>query len=176
MNPDMMNKLLQASRSAYYWLFLLVTALVVEAVALYFQYVLDEWPCVLCIHVRIWLAALLFVALFGFWARNKNTLSILAYLMVTGIAIGLFERSWILLGVERGTIFGACSMDSGLPAWFALDKWFPLLFEVQASCGYTPELLFGITMAESLFVLSLVLLLLGALPLVLLVWRKFSGK
>jgi disulfide bond formation protein DsbB len=45
-------------------------------------------------------------------------------------------------------------MDAGLPPWFALDQWFPALFEVQAACGYTPFILFQITMAEILMVLS----------------------
>lgn len=61
------------------------------------------------------------------------------------------------LGSERLTIVMSCTEDSGLPAWFALDKWFPLVFEVHEPCGYTPELLFGITMAEGLVVLSVVL-------------------
>ena len=53
-------------------------------------------------------------------------------------------------------------MDLGLPWWFALDKWVPWLFEVQTSCGYTPLIIFNITMAEVLLVISLVLLLVTA--------------
>jgi disulfide bond formation protein DsbB len=36
------------------------------------------------------------------------------------------------------------------------------LFKVWEACGYTPELLFGITMAEGLVVISAVLVLLTA--------------
>jgi disulfide bond formation protein DsbB len=50
-------------------------------------------------------------------------------------------------------------MESGLPDWFALDVWFPKLFKVWEPCGYTPELLFGITMAEGLLVFSVVMVL-----------------
>ena len=53
-------------------------------------------------------------------------------------------------------------MTLGLPSWFALDEWFPVLFGVWEACGDTPELLFGITMAEALIVLSWVLLLSSA--------------
>ena len=58
-------------------------------------------------------------------------------------------------------------MNSGLPAWFALDKWFPLVFEVQASCGYTPELWSGFTMAEALVGISVILIVLAAMQLAL---------
>ena len=167
-----MTKLLEASQSIWYWLALALGGVVVEVVALYYQYALDEWPCVLCIHVRIWVFALILVAIFGAVVRNMVRLSIIGYVAVVATGIGMFERSWILLGVERGTIFGACSMESGLPAWFALDKWFPLLFEVQASCGYTPEILFGITMAESLVIISISLIILGLMPILLMVWQK----
>lgn len=45
---------------------------------------------------------------------------------------------------------GSCSFDLGLPSWLALDKWMPLIFKVQTTCGYTPELAFGVSMAEVL--------------------------
>jgi len=35
------------------------------------------------------------------------------------------------------------------------------LFRVEASCGYTPELIFGITMAEALIVFSAAFLLIS---------------
>ncbi len=63
-------------------------------------------------------------------------------------------------------------MDSSLPNWFALDKWWPTVFEVMEPCGYTPELLFGITMAEALVVFSILMLLTHFLLLTALVKRK----
>jgi disulfide bond formation protein DsbB len=74
----------------------------------------------------------------------------------------LVERSWQVLAVERGWIFGDCDMDLGMPSWFALDSWLPSVFEVQTSCGYTPILLLGITMAEALLVISSLLLIISA--------------
>ena len=53
-----------------------------------------------------------------------------------------------------------------MPSWFAIDVWFPQLFKVQTSCGYTPELLFGITMAEALIVSSALLLVLAAVMVI----------
>jgi len=74
----------------------------------------------------------------------------------------LVERSWQVLAVERGWVFGDCAMNLGMPSWFALDKWFPAVFEVQTACGYSPLLLFEITMAEALLVISIVLLIISA--------------
>jgi disulfide bond formation protein DsbB len=80
----------------------------------------------------------------------------------TLVMLALLERSWRVLAVERGWIFGDCEMDLGLPAWFALDKWFPWLFEVQTSCGYTPFVLFQITLAEALLAIAIGLTLVSA--------------
>lgn len=59
----MLERLNRIGTSAFYWLALLVLVLLLEGVALFYQYRLDYWPCVLCIHVRIWLAALGLLAL-----------------------------------------------------------------------------------------------------------------
>lgn len=155
----MFEKLNRIGTSPLYWLGLLVLVLALEGVALFYQYRLDYWPCVLCIHVRIWLAALGLVALLMLALRRAPVAGHLA----TGvIGVGLLDRSWLLLGTEQGFIEDAgCGMDPGLPAWLALDDWLPWLFEVQTSCGYTPELPLGITMAEALLALSVLLTLVG---------------
>ena len=38
-----------------------------------------------------------------------------------------------------------------------LDRWFPALFEVRNLCGFTPELLWGISIAEGLLAIATVL-------------------
>ncbi|MCP4598152.1 disulfide bond formation protein B [Neptuniibacter sp.] len=167
----MLNKLACLSRSSWYWLSLIALGVSMEAVALFYQYVLDYGPCVLCIHVRIWIAALVLIAILGLFTRRYSGLAKLSHLLVLVTGIGLFERSWKTLGVERGWIIEACSMDSGLPDWFALDKWMPHMFEPWEPCGYTPELLFRITMAEGLVAFSAVLCVIGLIFL-LLQFRK----
>jgi len=143
-----------------YWIALVLVGLGLEAGALYYQYVLDEWPCVLCIHVRIWVLAFVLLGILAlFFTKSRNAMRFFHAASVV-IMIGLLERSWKVLAVERGWIFGDCEMDLGMPAWFALDTWAPWLFEVQTSCGYTPLIAFNISMAEVLLVISAALLLL----------------
>lgn len=157
-----LNRLALIGSSAGYWLALLVMGVAMQGIALYYQYGLEYYPCVLCIHVRIWVLGLVAVALVALLIRRYRAGLVLAYVLTFVVAAGLLERSWMLLGIERGTVEGDCTFDAGLPAWFALDKWFPAMFGVEESCGYTPELLFGITMAEGLVVLAAALVLITA--------------
>jgi protein dithiol:quinone oxidoreductase len=163
----MLNKIITFARSPWFWLGLLIMALASESVALYYQYGLDLGPCVECIRIRIWLMGIAIVAGAGLWLHRFPLANALLYAVNTGLTYGMLHTSHVLLGTERGTLFGSCGMSLGLPSWFALDQWFPTLFAVWESCGKTPELLFGITMAEGLTVLSWALLLLsGALLLI----------
>ena len=43
----MLELIRQFSQSKLYWILLITLGLSLEAAALYYQYVLDEWPCVL---------------------------------------------------------------------------------------------------------------------------------
>ena len=151
----MINTLQKIAHSRWYWLALLLLGLSFITVALYYQYILEEMPCVLCIQVRIWMLCLAFVGLNAFILHNKWSGRV-AHILTVFIAAALLDRSYQLLGTERGFIFGDFGFDLGLPTWLALDTWFPHLFRVESSCGYTPELLFGITMAEALIVFSTV--------------------
>ncbi|MBY4676005.1 disulfide bond formation protein B [Marinobacterium arenosum] len=155
----MLNSL---SRSSGYWLLLILLVLAMEGIALFYQYVLDYGPCVLCVQIRIWLLALGLVGVLALLLKGSRGGRLFSHLASTVVAVGLLERSWNTLAVERGWLEGACDMDVGLPDWFALDRWLPALFEPWEPCGYTPELLFGITMAEGLILFSATLLLVSA--------------
>ena len=156
----MFDRLKKTAHSRWYWLALAAMGLAFIAVALYYQYVLEELPCVLCIQTRIWISAITLIALFAL-VLGKRGLNTIAHVFVVICSIGLLERSYQLLGTERGFIFGDCGFDLGLPSWLALQEWLPALFRVETTCGYTPELVLGITMAEALIVLSAALVLIS---------------
>ncbi len=140
-----------------YWVALIVIGVVLELAALYYQYARDEWPCVLCIHVRIWIAGFILLGLVALTLNRWRNAIRVCHALAVVCMLGLLERSYQLLAIERGWIFGDCDLELGMPPWFALDKWMPWLFEVQTSCGYTPLILFEISMAEILLVFSLLL-------------------
>lgn len=159
-----MSPLGKLGRSNAYWLAMIVGALALEGAALYYQYALNQYPCVLCIHVRMWVAAFIVVGALGLVLKRSRAGLVFANLLSLATAIGLAERSWRTLAVERRWIEElSCTMDAGLPSWFALDHWFPAVFGVQASCGLTPLIAFNITMAEVLTAISAVALVVTAL-------------
>ena len=149
----MLNKLAELAHNTWYWLGLFILGLSMEGIALFYQYFMDEPPCVLCIHVRVWVLGFTIIAALAIFIKNQNFMKF-AHIANSVMMVGLLERSYQLVGVERGFIFGACNMESGLPSWFALDRWLPAVFEVQAACGYTPYLLFKISMADGLILMS----------------------
>ena len=154
----MLEKLRAIAHSRWYWPAMAAIGSMFITVALYYQYVLEELPCVLCIQVRIWMVALIAVSVLAL-LFNRVWTNRIAHILTVVIGAGLLDRAYQLLGTERGFVFSDCGFNLGLPAWLSLDVWFPGLFRVEASCGYTPELMFGVTMAEALIVFSALLLI-----------------
>lgn len=139
----------------WYWLCLLTLGLLMEGVALYYQYVIGDEPCQICIHIRIWVAAFTLLALVMCLLPRNRIIAIVAHILTVVAMVGLWERSKYLWDVENGKGEGSCQFFLGFPDWFALDSWFPFMFEVRNLCGATPEMLWGlITMAEALVLVS----------------------
>lgn len=161
MFTTIIKKLANISHSHWYWLVYIISGLALLSTALFYQHGLDEQPCLMCIQVRLWVTLFVIVSIAGLLSRNNRIINSIAQLSIVLIAIGLCERSYQLLGTERGFVFSDCGFNLGLPAWFAIDDWLPFMYRVETSCGYTPELVFGITMAEALMALSLSLLLIS---------------
>ena len=159
MKTNIIKILKNIGQSHWYWLIYIIGALTLLGVALYFQYSLEKPPCVMCIQVRLWISLFVFVSIAGLLTRSNRLVNAVANLFTVLIAAALLERAYLLLGTERGFIFSDCGFDLGLPGWFAIDQWLPWLYRVEASCGFTPEIIFGITMAEMLIVMSGLLLL-----------------
>ena len=161
---DIKNKLLVLAQSSitvnpYYWLTYILGGLLLLVVALFYQYQLEELPCVVCIQVRLLISLWVIIAIVGLMLREHPSLNLLLQFCLLAVFVGFVERSYLLLGTEKGFIFGSCGFDIGLPEWFAIDVWLPWLYQVEASCGYTPEIIWGITMAEALMVFSVCLVI-----------------
>jgi len=160
---NIFNHLKNLSVSRWYWLMYIGGSLSLLVAALYFQFVREELPCLMCIQVRLLITLLILVSLAGLWLRRNRVMNLITQLSTVLVFAGLVERSYMLLGTERGFVFADCGFSLGLPAWFAVEDWLPWLYRVETSCGYTPEVIFGITMAEALMVLSASFLLFSLL-------------
>ncbi len=143
------------------------------AVALYYQHYIGEEPCQVCVHVRLWMVGLIFLALVNLVTPKRRLLRVAGYAAAAGFGYGLGERSWYLYQLENGYGDGSCEFQLGMPDWFAVDRWIPGLFEVRNLCSYTPEIFFGISMAETLLFLASTICL-GSLIL-LVMDRRFSA-
>lgn len=163
----MFQKLARINRSAWFWSGLFLLGLGMELGALFYQYVLDYYPCVLCVQVRAWVMGVMLAGLAGLWLRLHPVGLILANLLGLAASLGMLERSYQTLGTEMGFVEGSCSLlDAAFPAFLPLDTWWPAVFKPLESCGYTPwiipELL---SMAEILMVIAVALVLLFVIML-----------
>jgi len=159
---EIKKTLQQLSHGHWYWLAYIFGGVSLLAIALFYQYRLEELPCVVCIQIRLWFSLMIILSILGFLFRNKPWVNSALQFALVLSSVGLVERSYLLLGTERGFIFGGCGFDVGLPGWFAIEQWMPWLYQVESSCGYTPEILFGVTMAETLMLLSVCLVIVSA--------------
>ena len=160
------------AQGPWYWLMFILAGTGLLAVALFYQYRLEEQPCVLCIHVRLWVALLVIVSVAGLLSHKIRLVNSLCQLALVLISAALLERAYQILGGERGFIEGECGFDTGLPVWFDVQNWVPWLFRIETTCGYTPVIMFGITMSESLLFISAMFLLITLAGL----WASFIRK
>lgn len=134
-------------RTAQLWLALLSTSVGLEIAALYFQYVLDYGPCILCVQIR---AVLFLVILLAAVALLLPAARKLTSVLLIPCTLTFAWFCYQVLGIERGWFEGSCTFEPAFPAWIPLHEWLPSVFEPWELCGYTPEILLGITMAETL--------------------------
>ncbi|MDG1065064.1 MAG: disulfide bond formation protein B [Luminiphilus sp.] len=137
-----------------YWLTITAASLAMLVIALYYQYALGEEPCQVCIQARLWVSALLLVSVTFMTLPQNRHLKFSGNLLALACAAGLGERAWFLYQLENGKGDGSCEFQLGMPDWFAIDQWFPSLFEVRNLCSFTPEMLFGLSMAEGLLLIA----------------------
>ena len=152
-------------KSRWYWLTLVLFGIALLSVALYYQYALGDEPCQVCIHARLWVVAFTLIALIMLITPQITLVRAVGNLGVLTAAAGLFERARYLYRLENGIGDGSCQFQLGMPDWFAVDRWMPWLFEVRNLCSFTPEMLLGLSMAETLMGLAIGIGLLAALTL-----------
>ena len=145
-----MRALSHALQTRWYWISLLLAGVTLLAVALFYQYALGDEPCQVCIHARLWVAAFTLIALIMLVTPQTSPLRVVGNVGVLIAGAGLFERARYLYRLENGIGDGSCQFQLGMPDWFAVDRWMPWLFEVRNLCSFTPEMLFGLSMAEAL--------------------------
>ena len=148
------NMMAQSPTMRSLWWAMLILGSGMLAAALYWQYALGEDPCQVCIHARLWVVAIALIGaiMLGLPSNTGTSSGGLVLLLVSSIGLG--ERSYYLYEIENFRGDGSCQFTLGMPDWFAVDRWFPALFEVRNICSYTPEIALEVTMAEFLLGVS----------------------
>ena len=171
-----MNQLYKFGESRYFWLAGVLYLVLMESIALYYQYVLDWYPCALCVQVRAWVLGAILFAMFSFFMVKNFWFRWMGLNLTIAMMGGALYTSWYALGVENGTVISSCTMGAGFPEFMPLDQWIPVFFEAQGICGQSPDMPFGVSMVQGLLItLSAPLLVLVGLW-VMHVKNMLAGK
>jgi disulfide bond formation protein DsbB len=161
----MMNGFARLAMQRPPWLLLALTALLLEAAALYFQHVGGLDPCVLCVYQRL---AVLGIAAAGLLVALAPALAALRWL---GLALWGVSAAWGLklamqqVGIQfSGGLDLSCSFFAEFPAWAPLDQWLPAVFMPTGTCDEIQWMFLGLSMPQ--WMLVIFALYLAALVLV----------
>ena len=144
-----MSALTRFAQSRLAWTILLLTALGLEACALFFQHVMKLDPCVMCIYQRLAVLGVLTAGLIGVIGHGYRLIRFLGVL-VWGVsaAWGLKLALELVEMQTNPSPFSTCSFLPEFPEWMPLHEWFPSLFLPTGMCTDIPWEMFGITMSQ----------------------------
>ena len=104
--------LINLSMQRRYWAILILVGIALECSALYYQYVLGEWPCLLCIHIRMLIFAFNLREPFSningiHWAMGYAFRTVITFLTINCCFFQFlfFEYSKIFIDQNKGNCF-----------------------------------------------------------------------
>lgn len=132
-----MNYLSDITTKQKPWLLLALSALALELCALYFQYLLDLAPCIMCVYQRLAIASIFFAGAIGTIGHNNILARLFAYTLwglgaIWGLLIALEH---VEMQGNSNSLFFSCEFIPNFPTWAPLHEWLPFLFEATGDCG-----------------------------------------
>ena len=162
----------QLTRGKNLWWAIFILGSGLLAAALYWQYVIGDDPCQVCIQARLWAVGLGLVGGLMLILPDNAIARLLGMVLAFISSAGMGERAYYLNEIENFRGDGRCECTLGMPSWFAVDRWFPALFEVRNICSYTPEIALGVRMAETLMAIAFIVCAFVAVGLGLMLKAK----
>ena len=149
-----MKLLSDLTTNAKPWILLALSALALELCALFFQYVLDLAPCIMCVYQRVAICAIILAGLIGFAGCRFLVARVLAYgLWATGSIWGLIiALEHVEMQENSGSLFFSCEFIPNFPTWAPLHQWFPAIFEATGDCGKISWQFLGYSMPQWMIV------------------------
>ena len=169
-----LTKPLTKGRLLWWAIFALGSSLLIAA--LYWQYVLGDDPCQVCIQARLWAVGMGLVGALMLTLPDTLLYRLAGFASTLLTGAGMGERAFYLYEIENFRGDGSCEFTLGMPSWFVVDQWFPALFEVRNICSYTPEIAFGVSMAEALIGIAAVVCVLAMLGTGLLIKSALAKR
>lgn len=158
------------------WLLFALTALGLEATALWFQYAMGLDPCVKCVYERVAVLGLVAAGVLGALYPRALLLRIAAYLLwLISAAWGLrLALQHVGIQDDPSTAF-SCSFAAEFPTWAKLDEWLPAVFLPTGYCDDIQWQWLSLTMAQWMVVVFALYLI--ALAVVLVIdWRRDRSR
>lgn len=153
--------MISITQSKTAWLLLAVSALGLELAALYFQYVMQFEPCVLCVYERCAVALIFLAGVLGFINPNLRLLRFGGYLLWAGGAIWGLYLSVKHTGIQMGLIKDSASCDfiANFPAWMQLDQWISWVFNPTGYCEDIQWQFLRMSMPQSMIMVNVIYLI-----------------
>ena len=132
----MINFIASLGRTSAAWMWLLLSAFLLEVTALYFQYGMELRPCIMCIYQRTAVFGIMFAAIIPLLTNNIIT-RLLAYLLwgvsaIWGLIIALEH---VEIQGAKNAFFATCEIVPNFPSWAPLHEWLPNIFAATGDCG-----------------------------------------
>lgn len=172
----MFNYFKEISHGRTAWFLLMLSALALEACALFFQHVMNLAPCVMCIYERVAMLGMVAAGLIGMIAPQHGLIR------WTGLIAWGVSAGWGLkLAIEHvgyqfpdpNDLFGAtCDIFVSFPSWAPLNKWVPAVFEASGDCSKVVWQFLTLSMPQWLVIIFATMLVVFAVVVV----SQFIGK
>ena len=145
-----MNFISNLAVSPRAWGLLALSALGLELAALYFQYMMELKPCIMCIYARVAIWSIFFAGVIGFIAPQQLIARLIGYgLWSTGAIWGLLiALEHVEMQSSAMSLFFSCEFIPNFPEWAPLHEWLPLLFEASGDCGEISWQFLGYSMPQ----------------------------
>ncbi|OAT37555.1 disulfide bond formation protein DsbB [Proteus myxofaciens] len=170
----MLTSLRHWSQNRSSWILLALTAIGLEATALYFQYGMELMPCVMCIYQRIAVLGILVAALIGATAPKMALMRIVGGFLWLYSAYRGIELSWEHTQlIINPSPFATCDFFVTLPSWFPLHEWFPSVFQATGDCSISQWKFLSLEMPQWMLIIFSAYFIVG---LLVLISQVTSGK
>ena len=147
----MFLKLAKWPESRSLWLFIFGIAGLLELTALFFQYIMDLGPCVMCIYQRTAMLGLLLSGLVGAIKPSNMVFRIVSYTVFVISSIWGFLIAKEHVAMQTNTdpfAFTGCAFEPNFPEFLPLHHWAPWFFEVTGDCGSIDWQFLGLSMPQ----------------------------